>query len=186
MARCPCVRNAPCRRPETTHSSRCSGRETHALLRSFSNEGARYIVYNIAWRYDEGDEWAHVTTNISPSVDGQPIDCFVTSAVVAVNDPTTGTVLYRRSGESALLPISRSSIERPSDQNVRTESRSDPADIRRASTPCTTAREGAVSGATAQWLGFRRTGRDGHCRSDSAPRRSSYERFRARRVHRRG
>lgn len=52
-------------------------------------------VFNIAWGYDMDDPYAHVSTNISPGIDGQPIDFFFTYAVVAVSDPSTGTELYR-------------------------------------------------------------------------------------------
>ncbi len=41
-----------------------------------------------------GDEHAHVTTNISPGLDGTSIDFFHTSEVVLVMDED-GTVLYR-------------------------------------------------------------------------------------------
>jgi hypothetical protein len=43
-------------------------------------------VRNIAWGYDIGDEFAHVTTNVSPAVEGASIDFFFTSEVRAVID----------------------------------------------------------------------------------------------------
>lgn len=49
-------------------------------------DGRRLLVRNIAWGYDAGDAHAHVTTNISPSVDGQSTDFFLTSEVVGVLD----------------------------------------------------------------------------------------------------
>lgn len=42
--------------------------------------------------YDEGDGFAHITTNISPSVAGANVDFFYTSDIVLVRDPS-GTVL---------------------------------------------------------------------------------------------
>lgn len=66
--------------------------EVIATFRQFSGtpvtvelkNGERYRVLNIAWGYDCGEEHAHVTTNISPPVDGESIDVFSTSDVVAV------------------------------------------------------------------------------------------------------
>lgn len=49
-------------------------------------DGRRLSVVNIAWGYDMGDEHAHVTTNVSPSLKGEPIDFFFTNEVVAVQD----------------------------------------------------------------------------------------------------
>ena len=49
----------------------------------------RLSVWNIAWGYDSGDDFAHVTTNISPNHDGYPIDFFSTSDVVRLLDPST-------------------------------------------------------------------------------------------------
>jgi hypothetical protein len=42
-------------------------------------------VLNIAWGY-EGDDHAHVTTNISPSERGAPVDFFFTCEVDGVTD----------------------------------------------------------------------------------------------------
>jgi hypothetical protein len=58
------------------------GQRTLVQLR----DGRRLSVINIAWGYDIGDEYAHITTNISPSVEGESIDLFVTNEVVAVQD----------------------------------------------------------------------------------------------------
>jgi hypothetical protein len=55
---------------------------THVLLA----DGKRLPVYDIAWGYDMGDEHAHVTTNISPPVDGRPIHFFFTSEVTGLLD----------------------------------------------------------------------------------------------------
>ena len=43
-------------------------------------------VLNIAWGYDAGDSYAHITTNISPSVPGLETDFFFTAEVIAVLD----------------------------------------------------------------------------------------------------
>lgn len=65
-------------------------RKTVVVLR----DGRHLIVFNIAWGYDIGDEWAHVTTNISPSSTGIPIDFFYTSDVALVIDPATDRIVY--------------------------------------------------------------------------------------------
>ena len=62
-----------------------------ALLR----DGRSLIVYNVAWGYDEGNDWAHVTTNISPSLAGVAVDFFYTSAVLRLDDAETGVVLFQ-------------------------------------------------------------------------------------------
>jgi len=56
--------------------------------------GAELIVYNIAWGYDDGDLFAHVTTNVSPGIDGESADFFCTHESLASADPTDGTVLF--------------------------------------------------------------------------------------------
>lgn len=55
--------------------------------------GRGLTVHNIAWGYDDGDEYAHVTTNISPSLDGASIDYFLTNDIEAVTDPKSGDPL---------------------------------------------------------------------------------------------
>jgi len=58
--------------------------------------GQTYVVYNIAWGYDIGDEYSHVTTNVSPPVEGRTIDFFLTNEIEEVIDPTTREVLWHR------------------------------------------------------------------------------------------
>lgn len=52
------------------------------------NSGERLIVLNIAWGYDDGDQHAHVTTNVSPAVDGASVQLFSTSDIRSVADVT--------------------------------------------------------------------------------------------------
>ena len=61
-------------------------------------EGDSYTVLNIAWGYDFGDEYAHVTTNVSPFIPNAPIDFFFTDCVTEVRDASTGTIIYSRNG----------------------------------------------------------------------------------------
>jgi hypothetical protein len=49
-------------------------------------DGTQLTVHNIAWGYDIGDEYAHITTNISPEVDGASIDSVVTSDIGSVSN----------------------------------------------------------------------------------------------------
>ena len=69
---------------------RRGGRETVVVLR----DGRRLTVYDIAWGYDMGDSRAHVTTNVSPGVEGVSVDFFSTSEVAFVIDPSSNQVIY--------------------------------------------------------------------------------------------
>jgi hypothetical protein len=59
-------------------------------------DGSALTVFNIAWGYDMGDEFAHVTTNISPPIDGATTDHFRTNDVAHVSDAGDGMVLFPR------------------------------------------------------------------------------------------
>lgn len=63
-------------------------------------EGDTFTVFNIAWGYDLGDEYAHVTTNVSPFIPDVQIAVFSTDRVTDVCDASTGTVLYSRNGKA--------------------------------------------------------------------------------------
>ncbi len=56
-------------------------------------DGSRLLIFNISWGFDPAAVSAQVTTNISPSIGGAPVDVFTTDAVVAINDPETGAPL---------------------------------------------------------------------------------------------
>lgn len=56
----------------------------------------RITVWNIAWGYDLGDEYAHVTSNCSPFVGNEPSDFFSTSEVVQIREPGTEDALFAR------------------------------------------------------------------------------------------
>jgi hypothetical protein len=51
-------------------------------------DGRRLSVCNVALAYDEGEPYAHVTTNISPRVDGASVDSFSTCEITALEDET--------------------------------------------------------------------------------------------------
>lgn len=70
------------------------GRLTEVAL----TDGTKLPVLNIAWGYDAGDVFAHVTTNVSPFVDGMPMDFFSTEFVAAVIDPLSGADLLDTAG----------------------------------------------------------------------------------------
>jgi len=52
---------------------RQDGMRTEVVL----GDGRRLSVWNIAWGYDMGDEYAHITTNCSPPVGHEPVDFFL-------------------------------------------------------------------------------------------------------------
>ncbi len=58
------------------------GIETSVELRN----GKIYHVWNIAWGYDLGDSYAHITTNISPAIESAPIDFFNSSEILRIID----------------------------------------------------------------------------------------------------
>ncbi|MCK9480133.1 MAG: hypothetical protein M0R38_00020 [Bacteroidia bacterium] len=53
-------------------------------------------VWNIAWGYDIGDEFAHITTNISPEIKDFNIDFFYTNEIQKIEDRTNRKTLYER------------------------------------------------------------------------------------------
>jgi hypothetical protein len=69
------------------------GRPSEVALR----DGRRLMIFNIAWGYDIGDEFSHVTTNVSPHIGAAEIDFFFTEDVASVVDPETGVVLFQGS-----------------------------------------------------------------------------------------
>ena len=64
-------------------------KETGVVLTS----GAKYKVWNIAWGYDIGDEFAHITTNISPAQNDAQIDFFYTNDVKEIVDGDTDEII---------------------------------------------------------------------------------------------
>jgi hypothetical protein len=58
------------------------GRKTTVVL----TDGRRLDLWNIAWGYDMGDEFAHVTTNCGPFIDGTSLDVFFTNEATMVLD----------------------------------------------------------------------------------------------------
>jgi hypothetical protein len=79
------------------------GLTTEVVLR----DSRTLSVRNIAWGYDEGDAYAHVTTNISPSAPVAIIDLFFTNEVATVVDPLTGSYSSNLRGESPELPLTQ-------------------------------------------------------------------------------
>ena len=45
------------------------------------NNGAAISVWNIVYGYDIGDEFAHITSNISPNIDNCNVDFFYTTDI---------------------------------------------------------------------------------------------------------
>ena len=59
-------------------------------------DGQVLTVFNIAWGMDEGADYEHLTTNISPEVEGASVDFFLTSEVRNVTAPETGQLVWTR------------------------------------------------------------------------------------------
>ncbi|MEM9426677.1 MAG: hypothetical protein AAGA06_08235 [Pseudomonadota bacterium] len=57
-------------------------------------DGKEAIFFNIAWGYDLGDEFAHITTNISPEIEGASVDFFFTSELTAILDEESRMPLF--------------------------------------------------------------------------------------------
>ena len=68
------------------------GIETQVRLKT----GRVYRVFNIAWGQDDSDPELHVTTNISPDIEGASVDLFFTNEVSALLDPTSNETLFSR------------------------------------------------------------------------------------------
>jgi len=67
-----------------------SGLETLVKL----DDGRKITVWNIAWGKDIGDEYDHITTNISPEPScDHTVDFFYTSEVVGVIDPENNNII---------------------------------------------------------------------------------------------
>ncbi len=61
-------------------------------------DGQVLEVLNVAWGYDMDDPYAHVSTNVSPSVDDShsfPFEFFFTYSVSRISDPQNGTTLFK-------------------------------------------------------------------------------------------
>jgi hypothetical protein len=58
-------------------------------------DGRRFRVFDIAWGRDMGDEYDHITTNISPGPSGEhTVDFFFASEVARIEDAETRGVLF--------------------------------------------------------------------------------------------
>lgn len=60
-------------------------------------DGRTCAVYNIAWGYDFGDPYAHLSTDVSPGQEGRSFDFFSTHEITRVTDPLSGQVLLETS-----------------------------------------------------------------------------------------
>lgn len=60
----------------------------------YLDDGTVLTAWNIAWGYDIGDEYAHVTTNISPEIKNASIDYFYTNQIERIEERSTGKTLF--------------------------------------------------------------------------------------------
>lgn len=71
-----------------------NGQLTDVLL-----SGERTVsVHNIAWGQDLGDDFEHVTTNISPAMSGATVDMFFTDEIEKIVAPDTGATIWQSDG----------------------------------------------------------------------------------------
>lgn len=78
------------------------GNEVLSILRSRDGlltsaklaDGRAFRIMNIAWGRDDGADFDHITTNVSPSVVGFAVDFFHTSEVLSLTDED-GEELFR-------------------------------------------------------------------------------------------
>lgn len=79
-------------------------KDQHIIDLFKENDGARLDVsltdsrtskvWNISWGYDIGDEYAHITTNISPDVQNASIYFFYTNEILRIRKFDGGQILY--------------------------------------------------------------------------------------------
>ncbi len=65
------------------------------LLIVWLKDGPVYSVFNIACGYDMGDEFAHITSNISPEIEKIPAHFFYTSSILEIIDGESGLSIFR-------------------------------------------------------------------------------------------
>jgi len=68
-------------------------------------DGQICTVFDIAWGYDIGDQYAHVTSNVSPMVEDRSIDFFFTCEIEQIVDPETGLVIFEAAEPKASLIV---------------------------------------------------------------------------------
>lgn len=56
----------------------------------YLDNNSNLTVWNIAWGYDIGDEFAHVTANINPEIKSSDIDYFYTNEILKIEDRKNG------------------------------------------------------------------------------------------------
>ena len=71
-----------------------NGLPTEVLL----SDNRALTVLNVAWGEDMGDDFEHLTSNVSPSVNGTSIDLFFTDEVVKIADPESGAMMWETDG----------------------------------------------------------------------------------------
>lgn len=59
-------------------------------------DGRVLTVFNIAWGLDDGEDYEHLTTNISPGVEDASVDFFLTSEVRSVRAGESSELLWSR------------------------------------------------------------------------------------------
>ena len=90
------------------------GQLTDATL----HDGRAISFLNVAWGYDLGERYAHITTNVSPRCDELSVDFFYSSEVVSIADPPGGAILWQTGMALSATPSQRLLIEACLDNGV--------------------------------------------------------------------
>ena len=69
------------------------GRDGRATIVTLA-DGRVFEVFNIAWGLDDGADYEHLTSNISPSIAGAEVNFFLTGDVRSVTCPEAGKLLW--------------------------------------------------------------------------------------------
>jgi len=59
-------------------------------------DGAHIVAHNCAWGRDFGNDWEHLSLNVSPEIEGVAFEVVSGGEVAEIIDPASGEVLYRR------------------------------------------------------------------------------------------
>ncbi len=59
-----------------------------------TRSGERYHVMNVAWGYNLGDHYALLTTNMSPTLEGEKVEAFYTEEILEIKDAETGYTIF--------------------------------------------------------------------------------------------
>jgi hypothetical protein len=59
-------------------------------------DGKSFVVWNIVYGYDMGEDFAYITTNINPTIAGTSIDGFCTNEIAEIINPENQEVIFKK------------------------------------------------------------------------------------------